>query len=102
MSNQDIFTMKLHDEIIPDSNTVILRVPGGWLYMHLRGTTFVPFSREFMETPKEELRGDLARNGYSGRCARCQEVAKLHDGICGNCFDELRDEEKANRAMESL
>ncbi|MCP5006907.1 MAG: hypothetical protein GY941_23615 [Planctomycetes bacterium] len=73
---KDIYKMKFHDEIEFETGafgeTVILRVPGGWIYDFTkfgggednytvsRSTTFVPFSNEFNETITNE--NDIARS----------------------------------------
>lgn len=46
------YSMKLGQGFAPDNNTFISRVPGGWIFMHLRGVCFVPFNNEFMK-PQE-------------------------------------------------
>lgn len=47
----DIYQMKIHDEIHLGEKVVILRVPGGWIYTtycDMKPTSvFVPYHREF-------------------------------------------------------
>ena len=62
--NEDIYNMKLHEEISINSMLTVLRVPGGWNYTnyqdvkgsyteHYRtNTVFVPFSTEFQPLPE--------------------------------------------------
>lgn len=53
--NDDIYNMKLHDEIILWRGLFITRVPGGWIYNreyevageYMVGSTFVAFNNEF-------------------------------------------------------
>jgi len=49
----DIYKMKLHDEIYPNTNAHIriIRVAGGWIYIFFGESnltsTFVPYNNEF-------------------------------------------------------
>lgn len=48
----EIYKMKLHDEIIILNAYSVLRVPGGWIYTTIRGNeynspVFVKFDNEF-------------------------------------------------------
>lgn len=48
-----VYSMRLHDRLMIDKNTLVLRVPGGWIYHILDGNqntfndVFVPFHNEF-------------------------------------------------------
>lgn len=58
--NNNIYNMKLHDEITLASNHLtIIRVPGGWIYvnLYLDISIFVPFNYEF-HVVKEEVKPD--------------------------------------------
>ena len=44
----DIYDMKLHEYIYPDSNHAVMRVAGGWVYSTPTGAAFVPWHNEFM------------------------------------------------------
>jgi hypothetical protein len=46
---KEIYGMGLGDWICFDSNSSWLRVPGGWVYGDLQGTTFIPFNNEYMK-----------------------------------------------------
>lgn len=50
MNLDNIYQLKLGQQVLIDSNSSILRVPGGWVYNSLNGTCFIPFDNEFMET----------------------------------------------------
>ena len=59
MSDQQIFTMNLHDELELWHGLEVLRVPGGWVYKSWTenatggidmSTTFVPYHTEFEAT----------------------------------------------------
>jgi len=54
----DLYTMGLHDEISISVNTIVTRVPGGWLYHCEQSTptvtynvttTFVPYHKDFFQ-----------------------------------------------------
>lgn len=109
MDNKNIYELELHESTyIPDAWTTIVRVPGGWIYAIVSDAAgeksapvFIPYSREFMETPKAELKGDLAKSLWCKRCkTHFYDAAFVKGDICANCADHLRDEEKAERAME--
>ena len=53
----DWYAMKLGDMYPPDNNSIIIRVPGGWVYGNMHGTCFIPFNNEFMtqEALNEEI-----------------------------------------------
>lgn len=52
MDYYDLYHMKLHEKKIINHEYMVLRVPGGWVYSHMRldkeaiSTTFVPESSE--------------------------------------------------------
>ena len=54
MDNNDIYNMKLHQEIkYDDLNVVVIRVAGGWIYKNtniVESLTFVPYNNEFQNT----------------------------------------------------
>lgn len=59
MSDQQIYSMTLHDELELWQGLEVLRVPGGWIYKEWREngtggvdmcTTFVPYHNEFEAT----------------------------------------------------
>jgi hypothetical protein len=41
-----LYHLGLHDEMNA-GGLVIMRVPGGWLYTSIRGSSFVPYHNEF-------------------------------------------------------
>lgn len=43
-----IYEMDLFEMAAPDSNSILRRVPGGWVYGDMQGVCFVPFHNEFM------------------------------------------------------
>ncbi len=56
MEDEELYSMKLHDEKELWSNLYVMRVPGGWIYRQdteqagghwMTSATFVPFSDEF-------------------------------------------------------
>ena len=60
--NQDVYEMKLHDEIEIWSGAFAIRVPGGWLYrfdqeaeggLWRQSCAFVPYSDEFSDDGKQ-------------------------------------------------
>lgn len=53
---EQLYEMKCNDDLEVGGYTV-RRVPGGWIYLTLRGQSFVPFSNEFQ--PKKEIPDDL-------------------------------------------
>lgn len=49
-----LYGMKLNDDLEAGGFTV-RRVPGGWIYLTVRGQSFVPFDKEFQpEAPIDE------------------------------------------------
>ena len=64
--NQNIYAMDLHDiASSPDTNSRIMRVPGGWIYANYHTganqivETFVPFNNEFQATPPLPQHSDI-------------------------------------------
>jgi len=53
MTNEEfvkkLYKMRPLERICFDSLSGWTRVPGGWVYGDLQGTTFVPFDNEFQE-----------------------------------------------------
>lgn len=41
------YSMKLGNMYPPDTNSIIIRVPGGWIYGNMQGNCFIPFNNEF-------------------------------------------------------
>ena len=62
---QDIYDMKLHEQLEIDNGINTLRVPGGWLYMNYNSsTTFVPWhdsGRLIEQGNYEELKAKLKK-----------------------------------------
>lgn len=55
--NDDIYTMKLHEEIFIGNSTGIMRVPGGWIYTYTHQTgssssVFAPMDSESDNYPR--------------------------------------------------
>lgn len=54
MKEQDIYKMKLHEEVYVHELLFIIRVAGGWIYKSGDDVTptsvFVPFNNEFQES----------------------------------------------------
>ena len=48
-----LYNMDLGTKIFFDNNSSWLRVPGGWVYGDMQGTTFVPFHNEFQRKVEE-------------------------------------------------
>ncbi len=49
-ADQKIYNAKLHEEIVDVSITgLVIRVPGGWIYVVNQAPVFVPFNNEFQE-----------------------------------------------------
>lgn len=46
VSEETIFSLELH-ETIDISTGIVMRVPGGWIYLIDTSSTFVPFTTEF-------------------------------------------------------
>lgn len=44
---EQLYEMKCNDDLEVGGYTV-RRVPGGWIYLTIRGQSFVPFNNEFM------------------------------------------------------
>jgi len=44
-----LYSLKLHEIIIPDNSNAIMRVPGGWIYQMPTGCVFVPYNNEFQD-----------------------------------------------------
>ena len=44
---KELYSMELGERRAFDNNSAWLRVPGGWVYGDMQGTTFVPFNDEF-------------------------------------------------------
>jgi hypothetical protein len=50
MSYNNIYEMKLHEEMNIGLCWSVLRVPGGWIYTNSASNSkFIPFDNEFME-----------------------------------------------------
>lgn len=49
---KELYNMKLGEEICFNTRSSWLRVPGGWVYGDVQGTTFIPFSDEFQKSNK--------------------------------------------------
>lgn len=99
---EKIYALQLNDSIYV-GDWQVTRVPGGWIYAAFQTAVFVPFSREFQTTPPSEHKGDLAKGYDAVTCKRCHKSVPhvfQRNEICGNCFDELRDNEKADRAEQ--
>lgn len=47
----NLYDMGLHDTHAPDIRTMVLRVPGGWIYYSEAGAVFVEWHNEFQEQP---------------------------------------------------
>jgi hypothetical protein len=45
----ELYSIELGQYAYPDSNSAIMRVPGGWVYGDMHGCCFIPFNNEFME-----------------------------------------------------
>ena len=48
MTTKQLYEMKLFEVYYIDHNTLIRRVPGGWVYGDLQGCCFVPLSNEVL------------------------------------------------------
>jgi len=46
---EKLYSMRLGEMTCFNNNSSWLRVPGGWVYGDLQGTTFIPFDNEFMK-----------------------------------------------------
>jgi len=44
-----LYKIKLGELLIIDNNTIIRRIPGGWIYSDMQGCCFIPFDNEFQE-----------------------------------------------------
>lgn len=44
---QQWYGLELGEFFAPDSNTIIRRVPGGWVHANVEGGCFIPFDNEF-------------------------------------------------------
>jgi len=52
----NVYKMELLKQYIVDQNTLLTRVPGGWVYSDMQGCCFVPFNNDFqIDPPKSEL-----------------------------------------------
>ena len=58
--NKTIYDLTLHEELHINPNTIVTRVPAGWLYTIYRldsnamTTAFVPFDNKFQKVAYEE------------------------------------------------
>lgn len=43
-----LYDLELGETVFFDNNSSWLRVPGGWVYGDLQGTTFIPYHKEFI------------------------------------------------------
>ena len=41
------YKLELGKAFAPDNNSIVRRVPGGWVYGDLHGCCFIPFDNEF-------------------------------------------------------
>lgn len=48
---KELYGLRLGEFATPNDNTMLLRVPGGWVYSGTMGTCFVPYDNEFQ--PKD-------------------------------------------------
>jgi hypothetical protein len=44
---EEWYSLKLGEYFAPDNNTIIRRVPGGWVHTNLHGNCFIPWDNEF-------------------------------------------------------
>ena len=42
-----MYELILNEVKVIDSNTAVIRVPGGWVYETRHGVVFIPFNNEF-------------------------------------------------------
>ena len=51
--NKDLYDMKLFEVCLLGNNSLMRRVPGGWVYSDTDGCCFVPYNGEFKRNHKE-------------------------------------------------
>jgi len=47
MAMHEFFSLTINDPQSGETKISVLRVPGGWVYMHGHGSVFVPFHNEY-------------------------------------------------------
>ena len=43
------YELKMGDKSFPDKSSMVMRVPGGWVYSNLQGTVLIPYVKEHLE-----------------------------------------------------